>query len=170
MKNSFQRVEQVKSQLKGNIFGGMWLIWTTIYYGILRRRFSLFQVALVKYLRLDHWRERFIWACAEGTTYVWSPCFLTKRESWSQSCPNSLIVQVGGVSRAWSAPESSTQHQLWVCELRGTIHTPAWQTPCALGFSEFSNVSVSKLYASRIGPGTVCRKAIKRPPRLFQST
>lgn len=123
MKNSFQRVEQVKSQLKGNIFGGMWLIWTTIYYGILRRRFSLFQVALVKYPRLDHWRERFIWACAEGTTYMWSPCFLTKRESWSQSCPNSLIVQVGGVSRAWSAPESSLSTSFEYVNL-GEQYTP----------------------------------------------
>lgn len=99
-----------------------------------------------------------------------SPSFLTKRESWSQACPNSLIVQVGGVSRTWSAPKSSTQHQLWVCELEGTIHTPTWQTPCALGFSEFRNVAVSKLCASRIGPGTVWRKATKRPPRLLQST
>lgn len=23
---------------------------------------------------------------------MWSPCFVTKRESWSQSCPNSLII------------------------------------------------------------------------------
>lgn len=125
---------------------------------------------VVKFPRLDHLRGRFIWACAEGTTYMWSPCFVTKRESWSQSCPNSLIVQIGGVSRAWSAFESSTQHQLWVCELGGTIHTPSWQTPCALGFSEFFNVAVSKLCASRTGPGTVCSKAIKRPPRLLQST